>query len=288
MKLTARKSVTGFLLVLPMMLGFLALYAVPFAMVVANSATQGIASNLRWVGLENIHRLLHNGLFRLAFANTAKFLLVGIPLLLVVAYSIALVVKKYAFQFRVIRSVLLMPYIMPLVGSVVLVDAVFSPAGGLAELAQALGLPAADWFHSDLAFWVVVLLFLWKSTGYGVILLLSGLATIDEAQYDAAELDGANAWMQLRYITVPQMWYSVYFTAVFSLINAFKCFREVFLLGGNHPNDSIYMLQHFINNTFQNLNYPKLASASIVLFVVMSAVFALLYRWVLKKEEMLG
>ena len=62
----------------------------------------------------------------------------------------------------------------------------------------------------------------------------------------------------------------------------------MFLLGGNHPNDSIYMLQHFINNTFQNLNYPKLASASIVLFVVMSAVFALLYRWVLKKEEMLG
>lgn len=139
MKLTARKSVTGFLLVLPMMLGFLALYAVPFAMVVANSATQGIASNLRWVGLENIRRLLHNGLFRLAFANTAKFLLVGIPLLLVVAYSIALVVKKYAFQFRAIRSVLLMPYIMPLVGAVVLVDAVFSPAGGLAELAQALG-----------------------------------------------------------------------------------------------------------------------------------------------------
>ena len=85
MKLTARKSVTGFLLVLPMMLGFLALYAVPFAMVVANSATQGIASNRRWVGLENIRRLLHNWLFRLAFANTAKFLLVGIPLLLLVA-----------------------------------------------------------------------------------------------------------------------------------------------------------------------------------------------------------
>ena len=288
MKLTARKSVTGFLMVLPMMLGFLALYAVPFAMVLSNGATQGIASNRRWVGLENIRRLLHNALFRLAFANTAKFLLVGIPLLLVVAYAIALIVKKYAFRFRAVRSVLLMPYIMPLVGSVVLVDAVFSPAGGLAELAQALGLPAADWLHSDLAFWVVVLLFLWKSTGYGVILLLSGLATIDEAQYDAAELDGANGWMQLRYITVPQMWYSVYFTAVFSLINAFKCFREVFLLGGNHPNDSIYMLQHFINNTFQNLNYPKLASASIVLFVVMSAVFALLYRWVLKKEEMLG
>ena len=129
MKLTARKSVTGFLLVLPMMLGFLALYAVPFAMVVANSATQGIASNLRWVGLENIRRLLHNGLFRLAFANTAKFLLVGIPLLLVVAYSIALVVKKYAFQFRAIRSVLLMPYIMPLVGAVVLVPSFPRRAG---------------------------------------------------------------------------------------------------------------------------------------------------------------
>lgn len=80
------------------------------------------------------------------------------------------------------------------------------------------------------------------------------------------------------------MWYSIFFTTVFSLINAFKCFREIFLVGGTHPDPSIYMLQHFINNAFNNLNYPKLAVASILLLLLLTALFALCYRWVMKKE----
>ena len=80
------------------------------------------------------------------------------------------------------------------------------------------------------------------------------------------------------------MWYSVFFAAVFSLINAFKCFREIFLIGGTHPDQSIYMLQHFINNAFDKLNYPKLAVASVLLLLVLTVLFALSYRWVRRKE----
>lgn len=284
MKLTDKNSITGFCFVMPMMAGCLTLYAIPFALVLSNGVSQGISSTRKWVGFENIRQILHNELFLMAFGNTAKFLLVGIPLLLIAAFGIALVVKKYVFQFEVVRSVLLLPYILPMVGAVILVEAIFSNAGLLNVLANGLGLPIRDWLHSNVAFWMVVLLFLWKNTGYGVILLLSGLAAIENDQYGAAQLDGADSWARFCHITVPQMWYSVYFTAVFSLINAFKCFREVFLLGGSHPHDSIYMLQHFINNTFQNLNYSKLAAASILLFLSMTVLFALCYRWVLKKE----
>ena len=80
------------------------------------------------------------------------------------------------------------------------------------------------------------------------------------------------------------MWYSIFFTAVFSLINAFKCFREILLVGGVHPHSSIYMLQHFINNAFENLNYPKLSVASILLLLLLTALFAATYCWVMKKE----
>ena len=80
------------------------------------------------------------------------------------------------------------------------------------------------------------------------------------------------------------MWYSVFFAMVFSLINAFKCFREIFLIGGTHPDDSVYMLQHFINNSFEKLNYSKLAVASVLLMIVVVAVFLICYRWVMKKE----
>lgn len=90
---------------------------------------------------------------------------------------------------------------------------------------------------------------------------------------------------QFRCITVPQMWYSIFFAAVFSLINAFKCFREILLIDGTHPDDSVYMLQHFINNCFENLNYPKLAVASILLGLTVTAGLFVLYLWVQRKER---
>lgn len=149
---------------------------------------------------------------------------------------------------------------------------------------MALGLPVEDWLRSDSAFWIAVGLYLWKNTGYSVIILLSGLVTVPQEHYDAAALDGASAWQRFWHITVPQMWYSVFFAGVFSLINAFKCFREIFLIGGNAPGESIYMLQHFMNNSFQKLSYGKMAAASILLTAVLCLVFALCYRWVMRKE----
>lgn len=179
---------------------------------------------------------------------------------------------------------LLLPYIMPVVGTVILVELLFAQAGLVNRALYTLGLPVADWLRSPHAFTVVLLLYLWKNTGYAVILLLSGLITIPNDLYAAASLDGANRWQQFTRITVPQMWYSVFFAAVFSLINAFKCFREIFLIGGTHPHTSIYMLQHFINNAFEKLNSPKLAVASVLLLGVITVVFGLFYRFVMRKE----
>ena len=153
------------------------------------------------------------------------------------------------------------------------------------DMLTALGLPVSDWLHSSSSFWVAEALYLWKNTGYSVILLLSGLVTIPEDHYGAARLDGATAWQRFRYITMPQMWYSIFFAVVFSLINAFKCFREIFLIGGTSPHEDIYMLQHFISNSFEHLSYPKLAVASVLLLLVVTAAFALLYGWVRRKEE---
>ena len=134
------------------------------------------------------------------------------------------------------------------------------------------------------AFWVMILMYLWKNTGYSVILLLAGLVTVPAEQYESADLDGASAFQKFRYITTPQMWYSVFFALIFSVINAFKCFREIFLIGGEHPVDELYMLQHFINNCFSNLNYQKLSVASVLLLIVIIVFFGLFYAFVSRKE----
>lgn len=282
--LSQRNAREGVALILPLVLGCGVFYLVPFLMVLRNSVYSGIANSRQFVGLSNYSAMLGNSVFRLAFGNTLKFLAVALPLILVISFAIALVLKEHARQHETLKSVLLLPYIMPVAATVLLVDVLFAETGILNQGLYTLDLPVAEWLHSKLAFWVVLALYLWKNTGYGVILLLSGLVTISDDHYAAAQLDGATRWQQLRYITIPQMWYSVFFTAVFSLINAFKCFREIFLIGGTHPDTSIYMLQHFLNNAFDKLSYAKLAVASVLLFLVLSILFALTYRWVMKKE----
>lgn len=283
-KLSQRNARDGALMTLPLVLGCLVFYTVPFFMVLRNSLLGGMGASQRFVGLENYRSMLGNDVFRLAFGNTLKFLAVALPLILVISFGIALVLKEHARRHETLKSVLMLPYILPIAATVLLVDILFAETGIVNEELYTLGLPMVDWLHSEMAFGVVVGLYLWKNTGYAVILLLSGLITIPEDHYSVSSLDGASYWQQLRYITIPQMWYSIFFAAVFSLINAFKCFREIFLIGGIHPNSSIYMLQHFINNAFEKVRYSKLAVASVLLFLILTVLFALSYRWVMKKE----
>ena len=285
MKLSTKNARDGYLLVVPITLGCLLFYVLPFALVLRYSVTQGVGASQHFVGADNYVSIWSNEMFRLAFGNTMRFLLVGLSLILVVSYAIALLLKNQARKHRLLKSVLLFPYIMPVVGVVLVVDLVCGEVGLLNKALLAIDVPVTDWLNSPASFWVVIALYIWKNAGYSVILLLSGLAMIPEDQYAAAQIDGTSGFQQFWYITVSQMWYAVFFTMVFSLINAFKCFREIFLIGGSHPNENIYMLQHFINNCFENLSYPKLAVASVLLLIVVTAVFALMYFWVNRKEQ---
>lgn len=279
-----KKQVQGWIMIAPLLAGCLVFYAVPFGLVLMYSMFQGAGAAARFVGLRHYQQVLSNEMFRLSFGNTMRFLGVGLPLIMLLSYLLALLFKAQAGRYKLLRSVFLFPYIMPVVGTVLLVEVIFSETGLWNGLLSALGLPVGDWLSGPAAFWVVVLLYLWKNTGYSVILLLAGLVTIPEEQYESAELDGATAFQKFRFITTPQMWYSVFFALVFSVINAFKCFREIFLIGGQHPNMEIYMLQHFLNNAFENLNYAKLSVASVSLLLVILVFFTAFYAFVKRKE----
>ena len=280
-----KKEWHGYLFIAPLLLGCLVFTGIPFVLVMRYSVFQGAGVQLRFVGLENYAQAFQNSSFALAFGNSMRFLAAGLPLVMAAAYLTALLLKSQAKKYALLKSVLLFPYIMPVAATVLLAEGIFGKAGGLDWLLSLLGLPGANWLDGPLGFWAAVLLYLWKSTGYAVILLLAGLVTIPEEQYESAQLDGASAFQKFRYITTPQMWYPVFFALIFSLINAFKCFREIFLIGGQHPSDSLYMLQHFINNSFENLNYANLSVSSILLLAVILLFFGVFYGFVSRKER---
>lgn len=242
-----RRKFTGILLFLPIFLGTMVFFALPFGMVVSYSFGVG-GGQSRFVGLENYRKVLSSQAFRLAAGNTVKFLVIGVPLLLVLALGIALLLRQMLPLKKLCSNTILIPLVLPIASIVMVVE----------------WLVPAQTLESPASFWVLLLLYLWKNCGYITVLLLAGLSMIPQGLYDTAAIEGAGGWQKLRYITLPLLKPSLAFAGVIGMINSFKSYREAFLLGGRHPNESIYMLQHFLNNNFENLNYARLAVASVM------------------------
>jgi multiple sugar transport system permease protein len=132
---------------------------------------------------------------------------------------------------------------------------------------------------SSAAFWVLVFTYLWKNSGYDMIMWLAGLDGISGSLYEAARVDGANAWNCFRYITLPSLAPTVGLVSILSLLNGFKVFREAYLVAGAYPHDSIYLLQHLFNNWFQSLDISRLCAAAVMLCIVLLIIILLMQRF---------
>ena len=121
---------------------------------------------------------------------------------------------------------------------------------------------------------------------YYMVLWLAGLSARPREQYWAAHVQGAVRWSCFRYITMPQMKETVFVTALLSFINAFRVFREAYLIAGDYPHDSINMLQHLFNNWFVYLELDKMAAAAVCIGIVLLGVILFLEKlWEEGDEE---
>ena len=135
-----------------------------------------------------------------------------------------------------------------------------------------------DWLNSDYGPLVVITLFLWKNLGYNMILFMSALANIPRELLEVADVEGASPLYKFFAIKLRYLSPTVLFVAILSLINSFKVFREVYLLTGNYPYESLYTMQHFMNNTFASLDFQKLSAAAVLMAVVMVIIIAALFK----------
>lgn len=265
---------------LPNLAGVVCFSMAPMLRVLAGSFQSAVGG--RWVGLKNYSVVVHNAAFRTAVANTARFTAVCVPLL--VAASLVLAVALYAVP-RVgstLRSVFLMPMAVPAASVVLVWRAMFHSQGLLNGALPALG--GVNWMGSGAAFWMLVISYVWKNLGYTMVLWMAGLAGIHDSLYEAAQVDGAGPWQTFLHITLPNLRATAYTITVLSLLNSFKVFREAWLVAGDYPHESMYLLQHLYNNWFRELDYDKFAAASVMTSAVVFALIALLGRaW--DKEE---
>lgn len=255
----------------PSLAGVAVFDLLPFVEVIRRSFTD--AMGRRFVGLANYRTVLTNEAFRLAAANTARFLCTCIPLLLALSLGMALLVRTAGRASDWFKATYLLPLAIPVASIVLLWKVLFAEAGLLNTLLGCLGADAVDFMGTGAAFWVLIATYLWKNSGYDMILWLAGLDRIPKTQYEAAAVDGANAWQMFRAITWPGLRSTLLLTALLSLINSFKVFREAYLVAGQYPHRSMYLLQHLFNNWFLDLELGRITAAAVL--VVAGAVAGL-------------
>ena len=120
--------------------------------------------------------------------------------------------------------------------------------------------------------------------GYDVVLWIAALSGIGEEQYEAARVSGAGSFACFFYITLPQMKPGIVMIGILSFVNAFRVFREAYLIAGDYPHESIYMLQHLFNNWFTKLDIQKMSAAAVMMAFAVSMVLYLLEKWNGKHE----
>ena len=132
--------------------------------------------------------------------------------------------------------------------------------------------------NSGYAFWILVFSYIWKNLGYDIVLWIAGLSGISENIYEAARVDGAGEWKCFISITLPNLLPSLFTISVLSLLNSFKVFREAYLVAGNYPHESIYLMQHLFNNWFLDLDLDKMAAAAVINGIAIFMLILLLKR----------
>ena len=265
-----REAWSGYLFLLPSLLGTGIFVLIPFLDVFRRSFLRAVGSG--FVGMENYRQVLTNEAFRRAAGNTARFMLFCLPILLALSLCMAVLVCQVTHFQRWIKTGFLMPMAIPAASVVIFFRMLFDQKGWLNLLLRQMGLAGQDWLTSGRAFWVLSACYIWKNLGYDMILWLAGLGAIPEEQYEAAKVQGAGAWACIRYITLPQLKETLFVTALLSFVNAFRVFREAYLLAGVYPHESIYMLQHLFNNWFVNLDIQKMTAAAVMLVIGTGAV----------------
>jgi multiple sugar transport system permease protein len=270
----------GLLFALPGLAGFAVFFIFPFIISLGYAFLDKPVGG-SFVGFNNFLSLFTNKAYLLGFVNTLKFIAVSVPLNIGLSLGVALLINRLS-RFKELFSLLfLIPLVIPSGSMAFFWKAVFSYDGVINGWLFSYGLAKVNWLDSGLAFLVMVLIFVWKNLGYNMVLFLAGLGNIPRDYYEAAAVDGANIWQSFRFITMPHLIPTGILTLIMSIINSFKVFKEIYLITGSYPHESIYTLQHFMNNMFASLNYPRLTTATTVLV----AIIALFTQTLLKLER---
>ncbi|WP_348789983.1 sugar ABC transporter permease [Leifsonia sp. NPDC080035] len=280
-----RRRLAPYLFVMPFVVIFLAFSVYPLIFTARLSFTNWHGTGAaEWVGWGNYTYLLSSPAFWSSLGNSAVLWLLIVPVQIALAVVVAVLLDSAKLRLRgMYRVAFIVPFVTPLVAVaqiwVVLFD---QDHGAVNALLGVVGLPDIGWLTTSA--WAkptLALLFLWKTTGFIVIILLSGLQSIDRSMYEAADLDGASPVRQLWSITVPLLRRTIMFAVVLQTLAVFQMFAEPFVVTQGGPYNSTTTAGYYLYNHITRADLGTGAANSfllVILVMILSLAFVRLLR----------
>lgn len=280
MKFEKKQVVWAYIFLLPSLIGIAVFYVIPYIMCIYSS----FVSKGSFAGLDNYIKLFQNKAFLYALRNTVIFTAVAIPLLMIISFLIAKFLTSFKKISAFFRSAYLMPIVIPAASLIYVWQLLFDDYGVVNNILSSLGIDTVQFFSSGFSMVMIIIIYIWKNCGFCVILFTAGLANLPKSVHESAYLEGASGFKTTIKITLPLITPTTFFVFLMAVINSFRMFRESFSLFGTYPNENIYFLQNFINNNYNNFNYPQLASSAIVMSLIFIGLMLIFFLYERKSD----
>lgn len=279
-----KKKLTPYLLIAPYILHFAMFVAFPvvFSLVLVFHRWN-IISPMEFVGLGNFYRLMGDTFFWQSVINTLYFIIIHVPLQLIIAISFALLLNQPLRMLGFFRAVYFLPVVVSGVVVTILWQQLFGFENGiLNRLLTLISLPRVGWLtNPDMAMPSITIMATWKNVGLYVILFLTGLQTVPEQLYEAADLEGANAWQKFVHITLPMINPTIFMVLVLSTIGGFSLFIEPYVMTGGGPlNRTLSSVLYIYKQGFFFYHMGYAATMGVTLTGIILAVVVLQKKYV--------
>lgn len=300
--LAKREAAAGYMYVTPWIIGFLLLTVGPMLASLYFSFTDyDIVSSPRWIGIQNYTQLFQDPLFWKSLQVTLYFAILSLPSSLVTGFFLAVLLNQNVRGIRIWRTIYFLPSVLSGVAVTLVWITMFNPQIGVVnQILEGIGVKGPSWLSDpDWALPALAIMALW-GVGQNMIIYLAGLQSVPQDMYDAAKVDGANAWQSFRSITIPMMSPVLFYNLVLGLIGTFSYFTQVYIasssvsggareLGGPARSTLFYNLYLF-QNAFRYGRMGYASAMAWVLFIIVLILTALIFRsssmWVYYEGEL--
>ena len=282
---------TAYLFLVPDVVGLLLFVIGPMLLAFVISFTDWrLVGQPEFVGFRNYEIILRDPKFADSLGRTAIYTLGFVPAVYTISLGMAVLLTRPIRGNFFFRTIYFMPVAMSMVIAGVIWRFMFDPGSGLInELLSAVGLPTSQWAGSvDTAMLTVLIVAVWKSVGYFMIILLAGIQDIPSDYIEAAQIDGANNWQIFQRIIVPLLRPTSFFVIVILSINALQAFDQIYVMTRGGPAQSTYTLVMYIyDKAFREWNFGYSGAMSIVLFVMIFILTIIQVRYFRASDERL-